>query len=366
LFEDTITHESSSIKHSKTGLTGVSSHGNTSTSNDNGNGTKRQRNLQSDYFVFDTPTISGISNMNNMSFSQPFQGQYVQSPPGQFQFPQQNQPPQWALDIISDIQVIKQKVEKIDNTVNIINMKFADLEVKVNEIDNRVNEVESTVSFLSNEYDMQAKDIKCSQDKINNLDQARKSLDKTVNMIQEQQAEIRAKTLDNEFRSMRENLIFYGIPETPETTQPKQPTSTSGLSQDEPSIQTKSSENQTCEELVKGFITTKLDIDSEHMLFDRAHRLGNPKTAKLPRPIIVKFHYFKEREIVREASFQKKEKLKEIKCGVSAQIPKEWREARQKLSTVYQAEKSKGNKVKFVGENLYVNGVIYKSSHISA
>jgi hypothetical protein len=62
--------------------------------------------------VFNTPTISGISNINNMSFSQPFQGQYVQSPPGQFQFPQQNQPPQWALDIISDIQFIKQKVEK--------------------------------------------------------------------------------------------------------------------------------------------------------------------------------------------------------------------------------------------------------------
>jgi uncharacterized protein YnzC (UPF0291/DUF896 family) len=41
---------------------------------------------------------------------------------------------------------------------------------------------------------MQAKDIKCSQDKINNLDQARKSLDKTVNMIQEQQ-DLRKKYL---------------------------------------------------------------------------------------------------------------------------------------------------------------------------
>jgi uncharacterized protein YnzC (UPF0291/DUF896 family) len=41
---------------------------------------------------------------------------------------------------------------------------------------------------------MQAKDIKCSQDKINNLDQVRKSLDKTVNMLLEQQ-DLRKKYL---------------------------------------------------------------------------------------------------------------------------------------------------------------------------
>ena len=97
------------------------------------------------------------------------------------------------------------------------------------------------------------------------------------------------------------------------------------------------------------------------MIFDRSHRLGNPAKSKLPRPIIVKFHYFKQKEVVREASFQKRGSLKTADCGVSCQIPKEWRDARKSLSNVYGEEKRKGNKVKFIGENLYINNAIYRA-----
>ena len=95
------------------------------------------------------------------------------------------------------------------------------------------------------------------------------------------------------------------------------------------------------------------------MVFDRAHRLGNYIKFTRPRPIIVKFHYFHERELVREASNQKKADLKAANLGVLVQIPKEWRDSRQKLSTVFREEKQKGNKVKYVWENLYINGEIY-------
>lgn len=95
------------------------------------------------------------------------------------------------------------------------------------------------------------------------------------------------------------------------------------------------SESQICVNLVKDFINKYLDINASHMIFDRVQRLGNSKKAKLPRPIIAKFHYFKEREIVRNASNKKKKKqLKVIKRRVSAQILKEWGEVRHKLSTV--------------------------------
>lgn len=66
------------------------------------------------------------------------------------------------------------------------------------------------------------------------------------------------------------------------------------------------SESQICVNLVKDFINKYLDINASHMIFDRVQRLGNSKKAKLPRPIIAKFHYFKEREIVRNASNKKK------------------------------------------------------------
>ena len=367
LFEEQITQEACSSEHSKTGLTGVSPKDNTDSDS------KRHRNLQLDYFVFDTPTVSSINNMNtgNMNFSQPFSGQYVQSPPGQFQFTQQSSPPQWAVDILNDVRAIKQKVEKIDcieKAVNSINVKLNDLDLKVKDIDNRVNEMESTVSFIGNKYDKQLKEINNSQDEIKNLEKARKSLEKTVNSIQKNQADLRAKSLENEFRSMRDNLIFYGIPEVNEQSLKQKPTSASGSSEtsEEVFMEAEMTESQSCEYLVKNFIKTNLEIDPSKMLFDRAHRLGNPKKAKLPRPIIVKFNYYKERELIREASFKKRDALKTIKCGVSAQIPKEWRDARQKLSTIYQAEKAKGNNVKFIGENLYINGAVYMPSENDA
>ena len=48
---------------------------------------------------------------------------------------------------------------------------------------------------------------------------------------------------------MRENLIFYGLPDSPR-------------------------ESENCESLVKELISTKLDIDTVNMSSDRAHRLG--------------------------------------------------------------------------------------------
>ena len=95
------------------------------------------------------------------------------------------------------------------------------------------------------------------------------------------------------------------------------------------------------------------------MVFDRAHRLGNHIKFNKPRPIIVKFHYFHERELEQEPSNQKRADLKAANLGVSVQIPKEWRDSRQKLSTVFREEKQKGNKVKSVGEHLYINREIY-------
>lgn len=170
---------------------------------------------------------------------------------------------------------------------------------------------------------------------------------------------------------MREHLIFYGIPETPMQAPKPLSSNTDQQQNGAPSVPMEQesgtdSATESCETLVKDFIISKLEIDASHMIVDRAHRLGNKYRAKLPRPIIVKFHYFQERERVREASFAKREDLKKTNSGVSIQIPKEWRDARQRLSSAFRQEKDKGNKVKFIGENLYVNNEIYSTKDNSA
>ena len=145
---------------------------------------------------------------------------------------------------------------------------------------------------------------------------------------------------------MRENLIFYGIREAGNVH------AQSGVAPVDPQA-------ENCDIAVKEFIEKNLKMDTSNLLFDRAHRLGNRISSK-PRPIIVKFHYFHDREKVRSTAYNLRNELKNANLGVGVQLPKEWCEARKKLYPVMQAEKRQGHSVKFVGEKLYVNGHPYK------
>ena len=291
--------------------------------------------------------------MNN--YSQPFPGQFLTSPPTHFQFNQPTQTPLWAADLMKDVQVITEKVDEIDNiekTVNSISGKMSELEQKVKDIDCRVQEVEKTSSFRCEKSETQAATIQNTRDELTckQFEKTRKSLEQTIEKMQKDQADLRSKTLDIEFRNMKKNLIFYGLPETTGPTENITRNSETSKISPVSDIET---ETQLCTSLVKDYVITKLCIDSNNMVFDRAHRLGNHIKFNRLRPIIVKFHYFHDRELVREASNRKRADLKADNLGVSVQIPKEWRYSRQKLSTVFREEKQKGNKVKFVGEHLH-------------
>lgn len=112
-----------------------------------------------------------------------------------------------------------------------------------------------------------------------------------------------AKLTDLEPRSMRENLMFYGIAE--------------------------GGDNEDCEQLVKGMCVDHLHMRGDYvhvMIFDRAHRVGQKSASKI-RPIVVKFHYYSEREYVRQKSFSYTEHLKTVKMAVGVQLPKDVRDA---------------------------------------
>jgi hypothetical protein len=97
--------------------------------------------------------------------------------------------------------------------------------------------------------------------------------------INKRQTKFKEDINDLKARSMRENLIFYGILE-----------SIHGI-------------NENYSELVKNLLETELKIDNaKSITFDRAHRLG-PKSGGKVRPI-VKFHDYNSREMVRLKSLQ--------------------------------------------------------------
>ncbi|KAH3735303.1 hypothetical protein DPMN_041768 [Dreissena polymorpha] len=122
---------------------------------------------------------------------------------------------------------------------------------------------------------------------------------------------------------MRENLLFYGVIETP---------------------------HKKCDDIVKNTISEKLDIE-EAITIDRAHRLGKPTHGK-KRPIMMKFHYYQQRELVRKTAITKTRELKSAGLGISIQQTKAVLQQRLEKSALFDREKSAGKHVKWAGAKL--------------
>lgn len=133
---------------------------------------------------------------------------------------------------------------------------------------------------------------------------------------------------------MRENLVFYGIQEEP---------------------------SENCEALVKTMIQTELGMDPTNMTFDRVHRLGVNNKPK-PRPMVVKFHSYNDKERVRSKAMDPtiRTKLKDKRLGIGPQTPQIYRDARKAFFPIAKQEQDRGNYTRITGTKLFVNNVLKK------
>ena len=224
---------------------------------------------------------------------------------------------------------IKEKLkgmDKIEKTVNLINAKVSDLETKMKDMDTRVVTNEKACDFIAKEHEQSKNEMKTAKGDL-------KDVKKTCNKLERETKSMKDKMVDLESRSMRENLMFYGIAER--------------------------GEDENCGDLVKNVCRETLKITTaENMLFDRAHRVGAKSGSKVP-PIVVKFHYYHERELVRRRSFDHSEILKNHNMGIGAQLPKELRDGRRPLYPAMRKAQSEGKNVKFIGTKLFIEGEEY-------
>ena len=286
------------------------------------------------YFNFQPYVSTDLTNMS-MNFPQMPFGQVMQSPPAFNQsFPVSSAgvasgtaPPQWATQMMEDIKSIKQSVSKIDQIekfVNKISVKVDTLEIKVNTMDTKVKDVEKSTDFVSKQFEDSKTKLKSADDSIKQLNNKCKDFETKMKDLETKNKNLEAKADDLEARGLRENLLFHGINENV---------------------------GENCETLVKDFIRGKLEILQE-VTIDRAHRLGKPKGRV--RPIVVKFHYYTEREQVRLTAQDKTNELKALNQGVGIQQTKTVLQKRRDLSAVYDREKAAGRSVKWAGARLMV------------
>ena len=110
------------------------------------------------------------------------------------------------------------------------------------------------------------------------------------------------KSIDQEARSRRNNLLFWGLAENPP---------------------------EDCFALIRDFIQYQLDLDPEGTYLSRAHRLGvkNPTMRNQRRPITVNFRDFRDTEVIMSRVYM----LRNTRYSVDFDLPKEIGDARKRL-----------------------------------
>ncbi|XP_060562988.1 uncharacterized protein LOC132722497 [Ruditapes philippinarum] len=282
---------------------------------------------------------SSLSDYPDMSFTHQNPFPVQSTSPTHYGFPMPPMlsmtTPPWATEILDEVKQLKSKLktmENIEKTVNMINSKVGNLESKFKTLEIRVSDTEKACEYQSNAYEANMVEMKSTKDELKNLKRKCDSLESSSKYLVGEKEKIESKLDEMESRSMRVNLLFYGVTEE---------------------------EHENCTSRVKNVCKDILGMpEADTYLIERAQRIG--KKGSKPRPILVSYHYFAEREAVRLKSYDKSGELRAAGVGIGIQLPKAIRDARKPLYDVMENAKKAGKTVRFVGKNLFINGKLYK------
>lgn len=218
------------------------------------------------------------------------------------------------------------QLESIQSSLTNITVKVNDMEAKVKNLESKVNIIES-----SRDFDTEA---------VENLNKKQREIDSLLDKMKKLEAEqsvkendLRAQVLDIQCRNMRDNLIFYRLPEEQGET------------------------DNDCMRKILSFIEEKLEIENatSEIKLHRAHRMGKYDPTRI-RPIVAKFAYYPDRERVRKNA----SKLRDTNFGISQQFPKSIMEKRKKLVPIMKAARQNGQDAYIVVDKLYIDKRLYR------
>ena len=229
----------------------------------------------------------------------------------------QHEPPAWFTEVS----------QKLFTNFDQVNHRLGAIEEKLNKFEKDLHEMNGSIEFASK----QAKDAAA------NANQALKKSEELKIENEELKSSIqvlKTRLIQQESHSRRNNLLFINIAEK--------------------------NEKETwadCENVVRAVLQNEMDIMSwEDIKFERVHRIGT-KIAGRIRPIIAKFCYYKERELV----WGCRKKLANKDTKLSEDYPPEILEERRTLYPILKAAKN-SERIKAASmryNKLYIDSKLY-------
>lgn len=214
--------------------------------------------------------------------------------------------------ILEEIAQMNRKLDKLET-----------IEGHLTRVDNDIKELKESYTFVNNTADELIKSRNEHSDLI-------KSLEKKVATIEAHTEKLQSEIVDIRARSMRSNLVLYNLPEK---------------------------EKEDPFKTVRDLFSVKMKIDeNQEIEIERAHRIEGKRDDGKPRPIVVKFLRYQDKEYVRKSAYL----LKGTRIGIAEQFPKEIAETRKRLYPIMKKAKQDGNTAKLVKDKLYINGQRYR------
>ncbi|KAJ8307056.1 hypothetical protein KUTeg_015140 [Tegillarca granosa] len=250
-----------------------------------------------------------------------------------------------------------QRMEQVNSRMEVKLNKLDVIESKLTLMETSVKKLNEKVSFLENKMVGVNQDITLLKTKVSNLDSTAEilksckekvfDLEKSIDYISKEcdnmtgisdklreMDSLKQRVIDAESRSMRQNLLFFGIREGEFSSGEASETEngiTFGDFNTNSLVRNKESESENCVIAIQNFCEQKLGIVNakDHVKIERAHRIG------------------------------KKIQGKGSRYGIGEQYPKEIQQKRKELIPKMKTERDKGNTAYLSGDKL-IRGAEWK------
>ena len=247
---------------------------------------------------------------------------------------------------VDNIEIKLNKLDSIEHRLNNFEQKFSNVDTEIITCKERISVLEHSAEFMSDIKD-EHKSIKA---KIQTLTKSFEVSKTTSNSVKERLAGVEAQNLSN-------NLLFFAIEE--KIVNVEMETNGAQGNVDEGNYgEGKKNIQENCLDIILDFCeqTLKIENAKANLKLEKAYRLGKKKVGESrPRPIVVKFSKYSDREMVRKSS----KRLKGSDFGISPQYPQEVLAKRKKLIPVMLEKRKEKKTAYLVGDKLFVEGVLY-------
>ncbi|MEW8545016.1 MAG: hypothetical protein AB2693_15945 [Candidatus Thiodiazotropha sp.] len=282
----------------------------------------------------------------------------------------------WMNDFSQKLEYIMSKMATLDTIV----AKQNDVLLRLGQIESSLEKHSKDISDLKNTQNNNTQATNVNKQSIARVQGEFKKLADENKVLKTENSSLKEEVVDLQCRSMRENLLFMGIPE--ENSNYNQWTSRTASAQ--PSVQisqeadmdsTAENTDQTaqksfaeaitveenCKAKVFEFCKAVLKIPDPESKFDIdvAHRIGKRQVGKI-RPIVAKFVRREHKDTIKQIA--QKCNLRDSPFNVAEQLPKVVQERRKSLIPKMVQFRSEGKRATLTRDKLFVDGVEFKES----